>query len=214
MTAVTTYHGLRTEVVRYGPDVAADDDLRLLGVLQGQRVLELGSGARSSAVAMARQGATVVVVDPHPERLAETRVVAEDEEVRIEWHDADLADLAFLRGDSMDLAFSAGAVSEVEDLNRLFRQVQRVLKPGGHFVFSYEHPAMTAAHDRSYFDRRPLPVRSDGIELQAHPRPLEVVFTALVRAGFQIELLAEPEPRSPGASWPTTVIWRARKVGQ
>ena len=48
--------------------------------------------------------------------------------------------LAFLRADSMDLAFSAFAIAEVDDIARVFRQVQRVLKPNAPFVFSFEHP--------------------------------------------------------------------------
>ena len=36
--------------------------------------------------------------------------------MRVEWHKGDLADLAFLRADSIDVAFSADALAEVDDL--------------------------------------------------------------------------------------------------
>ena len=210
---VRTYHGLRTEVVRYGPDVPAENDLRFLGDVKGLRVLELGSGSRSSAVAFAKQGAYVIAVDPRPERLAETRVLAEDEEVRVEWHESDLADLAFLRGDSMDLAFSAGAVLEVPDLGRLFRQVHRVLKHRGDFVFSYEHPAALVARGRSYFDEAPITDEVDGVRIEAHPHTISEVYMALVRSGFIVEALAEPRPVMGDQANPTTLIWRASKEG-
>lgn len=213
MAAVRTYYGPRNEVVRYGPDIPAENELRLLGDVRGLRVLELGSGSRSSAVALAKQGAHVIAVDSHPDRLAETRVLAEDEEVRVEWHQTDLADLAFLRADSMDLAFSAGAVLEVDDIGRLFRQVHRVLKPTSFFVFSYEHPVALVARGRSYFDDVPMPDTVDGADVQQFPRPLSDVYMALVRTGFRVDTLAEPRPVMGDQAHPTTIVWRAVKEG-
>ena len=213
MCAVRAYYGSRTEVVRYGPDVPAEDDLRLLGDVKGLRVLELGSGSRSSAVAFAKQGAYVIAVDPHPERLAETRFLAEDEEVKVELRDGDLADLAFLRGDSMDLAFAAGTVLEVPDLGRLFRQVHRVLKHRADFAFSYEHPAALVARGRAYFDEAPITDEVDGVSVDQHPHPLSEVYMALVRTGFVVEAIAEPRPVMGDQANPTTIIWRASKEG-
>lgn len=213
MSAVRTYHGPRTEVVRYGPDVPAENDLKLLGDVKGLRVLELGSGSRSSAVALAKQGAHVISIDPHPDRLAETRVLAEDEEVKVEWHQTDLADLAFLRADSMDLALSAGAILEVADLGRVFRQVHRVLKQDAHFAFSYEHPVALVARGRSYFDEEPIPVEVDGLTVEQYPRTISDVYMTLVRTGFHIEIIAEPRPVMGDQAHPTTIIWRATKQG-
>lgn len=210
---VRSYYGPRTEVVRYGPEVPSENELHLLGDVKGLRILELGSGSRSSAVPLAKQGAYVIVVDPRPERIAETRVLAEDEEVKVEWHEGDLADLAFLRADSTDTAFSAGAVLEVADVSRLFRQVHRVLKPGGDFVFAYEHPAALVARGRSYFDETPIPQEVDGLRIEQYPRPISDVYMALVRSGFRIEVIAEPRPLIGEAAHPTTLIWRARKEG-
>lgn len=213
MRAVLSYHGRRTEVVRYGPDAPTESDLRLVGDVAGKRVLELGSGSRSSAVALARQGAHVVVVDPHPERLAEARTLAEEQEVRAEWHESALVDLAFLRADSADIVFSAGAVPEVEDLSRLLRQVHRVLKPGGLFVFAYEHPALLIAQGRGYWDETPLSTEVDGVSVLTHPRPISEVHMALHRTGFRVETLVEPLPVSGAAELPSTIVWRARKEG-
>lgn len=202
----------RTEIVRYGQDVPAESELHLLGHLEGRRVLELGCGARSSAVPMAKQGAHVIAVDPHPERIAFSQGLAEDEEVKVEWHDGDLADLAFLRADSVDLAFSVGALIEVEDLGRLLRQVHRVLSPGSSFVFAYDHPATLAGRGRGYYDETPLSARIDGVEVTQYPRTISDVFLGLVRSGYRVEYLGEPRPAS-SPSQPATIIWRAKKEG-
>ena len=118
-----------TDVVRYAPDGPTENELRLLGDVNGKRVLDLGAGPGAAAIAMARQGGVAIAVDASAGQLARGREMAAREEIRLEWHKGDLADLAFLRADSIDLAFSAMAVSEVEDLGRLFRQVHRVLRP-------------------------------------------------------------------------------------
>ena len=113
---------------------------RLLGHTTGKRVLELGCGDGRRAVELARGGATVITVDPSAEAVLATRQRAQDAEARIEGHTGDLADLAFLRGDSVDVAFAEGSLATLADLGRVFRQVQRVLRAGAWFAFSLPHP--------------------------------------------------------------------------
>src|SRR2546421_7751779 len=92
----------------------------------------------------------------------------DEADVKVELHESDLADLAFVRADSIDLAFSSYAFDAVEDLNGVFRQVHRVLRQDAPLVFSVAHPAYGMIDDqaeeplvvrRSYFDHRhPEPV--------------------------------------------------------
>ena len=121
---------LPTNVAHYGPDIPTEAELRLLGDLRGKKVLELGCGGAQCSIAFAKQGATAIGVDFSAAQLAFARRLCEREEVRVELRQGDLADLAFLRADSIDLVFSAYAFGYVEDLNRVFRQVHRVLKVG------------------------------------------------------------------------------------
>jgi SAM-dependent methyltransferase len=220
------------DVVTYGQDLPTEADLRLCGEVRGKRVLDLGCGAGENAITFAKQGAHTIALDTSHAQLALARNLAEAEETRVEWHESDAADLAFLRADSIDLAFSAGMLSEVEDTDRLFRQVHRVLRPGAPFVFAYEHPLATTvgreggepgglplgelAVRRSYFDAGPVEVTRDGEKLVLWPRTIADVFAALHRAGYRVDALLEPEPlrsSDPGPSIPTAVVWRARKEG-
>ena len=199
-------------------DAPTERELRLLGDLRGKRVLDLGSGNGAGAIAFAHQGAIVIALDGSEARLAQARERAERDEVKVEWRKGDLADLAFLRAESIDVAFSAYAVAEVDDAARLFRQVQRVLKPNGPFVFSYEHPmALCIGPDgtvaRSYFEPGPVEVERNGEPAQVHARGIGEVFTDLGRAGFRVDTLLEPGPDAPGAKVPSTIVWRARKEG-
>jgi SAM-dependent methyltransferase len=180
-------------------------------------VLDLGSGTGAAAVAFAQQGAIVIALDATDAHLARARARAEEAEVKVEWRTGDLADLAFLRAESIDAAFSS-AVAEVDDTPRLFRQVQRVLKPNAAFVFSHAHP-MSLCIDpngvvtRSYFDPGPIDVERDGQPVRVHVRDIGDVFTELGRAGFRVDTILEPRPSTPGARVPDAIVWRARKEG-
>jgi SAM-dependent methyltransferase len=189
-------------IISYGPGIPDESDLRLCGDVQGKRVIELGA-AGGAAVAFAARGAKAIAVDPSAEALAATRARAAElsepgEELRVECHPGDLADLGFATSGSVDLVFSAVALGAVDDLSRVLRQVHRVLKPGGLFVFSVPHPltAMLEAGARRYGDGRTI---SD-------------IFMALVRTNFQVEVLAEPEARG-GSATPPMLVLRCRKLG-
>ena len=161
---------------------------------------------------------------PTPQTVLRARQRAESADVRIEAHTGDLADLAFLRGDSVDLAFSEGSLETVPDLDRVFRQVQRVLRPGAWFAFTLPHPfgALVAIDPEpagalplerpyvthSYFDDEPV----GGARLYR----IGELFARLGRVGFQVDTIAEPEPTGDArgrALAPATIVWRARKVG-
>ena len=224
---------LSTGTAHYGPDIPTEAELRLLGDLKGKRVLELGCGGAQSAISFVKQGATAIGVDFSAEQLAFARRLCEREEVRVELRHGDLADLAFLRADSIDLVFSAYTFGYVEDLNRVFRQVHRVLKVGAPLVFSLPHPAYDMIDDddtdhpllirRSYFDKTPIEYQVSGISFTDYHHTLAELYMGLTRASYRVDLMLEPEPRKGGArsqDWrdafqlvPRTLIVRARKEG-
>lgn len=228
---------LPTDVVTYGPDLPTEAELRLLGDVKGKRVLELGCGAAQSSIVFAKHGATAVGVDFSGTQLAIARELAEREEVRVELRQGDMADLAFLRADSIDLVFSAFAFGYVEDLNRVFRQVHRVLKVGAPLVFSLPHPAHHMLDEgsshgsgeggfairRSYFDRRPVTSSWGGITTTAYHHTFADLYMGLIRSSYRVDLVLEPEPAigAPRSPWwresmayvPPALIMRARKEG-
>jgi ubiquinone/menaquinone biosynthesis C-methylase UbiE len=222
---------LPTNVAHYGPDIATEAELRLLGDLKGKRVLELGCGGAQCSIAFAKQGATAIAVDFSVEQLAFAHHLCEAEDVKVDLRQGDMADLAFLRADSVDLVFSAFAFQYVEDLNRIFRQVHRVLKIGAPLVFSLPHPAYAMIDDdaepdllvrRSYFDRSPIDFKWGGVEFTAYHHTFAELYMGLIRASYRVDLVLEPEPingphghlwRSAMTYVPRTLIVRARKEG-
>jgi ubiquinone/menaquinone biosynthesis C-methylase UbiE len=214
---------LPTDVVTYGPDIAREDTLRLLGHVGGKRILDLGCGAGHNAIALARQGAKVIGVDESSDQVADARAACEREHVKVELHHAPLAELAFIRADTIDAVISVWGLAPVDDIDRVFRQVDRVLKPEAPLVLSLPHPAF-AMVDRGDHERRVQrsywePATIDG----AVPRTVNQLFTSLGRANFRVDTVLEPEPPTNGRrspAWhdhmrfvPATLILRARKQG-
>jgi len=223
---------LPTDVVHYGGDIGTEADFRLCGDVKGKRVLELGCGGAQCSIAFAKQGAIAIGVDFSAEQLAHARQLADQEGVKVELHESDVADLAFIRADTIDLAFSACALNYVEDLNRVFRQVHRVLKPHAALVFSLPHPAYDMIDDdaevpllirRSYFDRSPIDYEWNGIQFTDFHHTIADLYMSLHRASFLVDVMIEPEPlpsgprsefwREPFRYLPRTLIVRARKEG-
>lgn len=162
-----------------------DDAARLLGNVGGKRVLELGFAEEVAALSLADQGARVIAVDTNAARIAAVRQVADADEVALDLRECDLADLAFLRAETIDAAYSGGAFASIDDLDRVLRQVHRVLKQDAPLVFTLPHPA---AAGRDYFAGRTI---GD-------------LFTSLTRNNFRIDALLEPEP---------ILVVRARREG-
>jgi SAM-dependent methyltransferase len=224
--------GDRVTVVVYGADAPTETDLRLLGDVEGRRILDLGCGTGHNAVVLARAGAKVIGVDPGAERLTQARDRAEEAEVRVELHQAGLAELAFLRADSVDAAISVMALATVDDLARVFRQVHRVLKPEAPLVCTFPHPAFAmfdvTAPDplrvaRPYDQTTPLSWELNGQRVTDRPRTIGGIFTTLHRASFWVDQLLESTAEASGprsatftdamCTVPATVILRARKQG-
>jgi SAM-dependent methyltransferase len=200
--------------------------------VEGRRLIVLGVGAGSEVITLARRGARVIGVDPSLARIEAARAAVDAAEVKVELHQSDLAELPFVRADALDAAVSVFALAGVDDLDRLFRQVHRVLHTACHLVFSVPHPAYAMLDPdrdgppevvRSYFDRTPRPWAVDDHAGQEHPRTLSDLFTSLGRANFRVDTLLEPEPEGagrhsplwrPAMAWaPPTLILRARKEG-
>jgi len=224
--------GLPLNRVHYGPDIGDEAELRLLGELRGKRILELGCGSAPASIAFAQQGAIAIAVESSADLVATARRRCEHEDVRVELRQGDLADLAFLRADSVDLAFSAYALAYVEDLSRVFRQVHRVLKVGAPLVFSLPHPVYDLIDEdgnqpllvrRSYFDRASLGPDDERAGHHRQHHTIADLYTVLFRSSYRVDAILEPQPPSSGPRselWrepfryvPRTLVIRARKEG-
>jgi SAM-dependent methyltransferase len=187
------------------PEGLREADAGLLGDVRGKRILELGCGAAAAGRWLVTQGADVIGLDLSEGMLRHASEQNQVSLVPVKLVQADAASLPF-GAESFDTVFTAfGAVPFTEDSAGVMREVFRVLRPGGRWVFSVTHPmrwiflddpseqGLVAVH--SYFDRRPyVEYDDDGVATYVeHHRTLGDRIRELVGAGFVLDDLIEPE---------------------
>jgi SAM-dependent methyltransferase len=200
----------------WGPEGLDEAEAGLLGPVRDRDVLEVGCGAAQCARWLARQGARVVATDLSAGMLRrgaalEARPGTPRTAGLVQ---ADARVLPFADG-CFDIACSAyGALPFVADGEAVMREVARVLRPGGRWVFSVGHPIRWAFPDdpgpagltasRSYFDRTPyVEAAADGTVLYAeHHATLGDRVRQLAAAGFRLLDLVEPAwPAGHDQTW-------------
>jgi SAM-dependent methyltransferase len=191
--------------ISFGRDVPDDRELRLCGDISGgRRALELGISRQQNAIAFALAGAKSLAVDPDPGKIEQLRAAATRNEVRVECHASELADLQFATSGSIELVVANHTLVDVDDLGRLLRQVHRVLKASHPFVIAIPHP-FAGIHTTDQYGSKVHTYGTVG-------RTIGDWFTHLGRANFRVDQIYELGV-SDISPVPTTLVLRARKEG-
>ena len=131
----------------WGPEGLREDDEALLGPVAGRAVLEVGCGSGAGARWLTAAGALAVGLDVSGGMLAQARPAEARSGLTAPLVQADAGALPFA-AESFDLVCSAyGALPFVADLVAVHREVARVLRSGGRWVFSVTHPVRWAFPD-------------------------------------------------------------------
>lgn len=166
--------------------------LELVGDVDGQRILDVGCGPGFYAEELVSRGAYVVGFDSSASMvdLARGRV-GDGAEFRVH----DLAEpLDWLEDESFDAAVAPLVIHYVDDRRQVFREIHRVLEPGGHVVVSTHHPTMDWLRTGgSYFATGIIEEQwSRGWDMRYWRIPLGVASDEMTDAGFLIERIVEP----------------------
>jgi len=207
----------------WGPEGLSEATAGLLGDVAGRRVLEVGAGAAQCSRWLLGAGADPVALDLSGVMLRRARDLAPGLDVPLV--QADAARLPFA-GASFDLACSAyGALPFAEDSAGVMREVARVLRPGGRWVFAVTHPMRWSFPDdpgpdglvarSSYFDRTPYVEQDEQghATYVEHHRTLGDRVREVTAAGLRLVDLVEPEwPADNTRTWGAWSPLRGRLV--
>ena len=108
--------------------------------LKGKDLLGLASAGGQQGPLFAAAGANVTIFDNSPKQLAQDRFVAERDNLEIKTILGDMADLSQFANESFDIVFNPGSTMFVPDVNVIYAEVARVLRPGGRFMTGFMNP--------------------------------------------------------------------------
>ncbi len=204
--------------------------LRLVGPVEGLRLLDLACGNGYLSRRFARMGAQVVGVDASAPIVERARLRERRHPLGITYHVGDATQLGMLGSASIDIVVCNMALMDIEDAAGAIREVGRVLRPGGRFVASLNHPCFDVVNASAWIVERmdltttiwrkvsryrelsagvvPWRVEADRIaRTPAYHRPLSWYVRTLRTAGFVVTAFEEPEPTeeflagSPSGPW-------------
>jgi len=170
----------------------ADEILKWLDPVNGERVLDLGCGDGQLTARIAATGASVLGVDASPEMVAAARArgieVLEGSAESLPCHDS-----------SFDAVFSNAALHWVRGQDAMMDEVRRVLKPGGRFVAEMGGHGNIAAINVAFsavLARHLGPGSEDAVNYFPTPQSYAL---RLSRHGFHVDriaLIPRPTPLS------------------
>ena len=190
--------------------------LRILGQVEGKRILDAGCGNGYLCRLLARKGANMVGVDVSKEAIRMAEAAETEQPKGIRYYVGNICDLSTWSDGSFDSVVSNIVLCDVQDLEAAVGEIYRVLKPNGKLVFSTMHPCFSSAPVHGWV-RSPLD--SDKIEdwkywkvdryfnrgveewsfgnlptLYSFHRPLSDYIKVLITNGFTITDFEEPVP--------------------
>lgn len=109
--------------------------------LPGCRVLCLAGAGGQQGPVLAAAGAEVTVLDNSPAQLAQDRLVAERDGLDLVTIEGDMADLGVFSAESFDLIVHPASSCFVPELDPVWREAFRVLRPGAALLGGHMNPA-------------------------------------------------------------------------
>jgi len=130
-----------------------------LGDLVGTRVLGLAAAGGQQGPLLAAGGAHVTILDNSPRQLEQDRRVAERDGLDIETVHGTMTDLTAFSEGSFDLVVNPVSVVFVDDVKAVWREVARVLRPGGVLLAGFGNPAKFIFDSPTYEDEGTLELK-------------------------------------------------------
>lgn len=213
-----------TTLSRLGYDICRDHInnpvfFEHLPEVSGKHGLDIGCGEGHNTRLVAKLGATIVGVDPSQKFIDHAKSHPDNESLEIQFELGKASQLKF-QDKNFDFVISTMCLMDVPEIEGVFKEVHRVLKPGGFLQFSIVHPCfsppdaswqMNGDNSREllqvggYFKEGPtldswsfttvpedLKKEHEKFKVVHYHRTLSHWINALIESGFILEKVMEP----------------------
>lgn len=225
----------------YGPFTQSEEELNLFGHTTNQKVLDIGCGSGHSLLYMAEKGASELWgVDLSETQIEQAKETLKDFAAQL--YCAPMEQDIGLPKRYFDTVYSIYAIGWTTDLKSTFELIYSYLKPGGNFIFSWDHPLYVHLKSQdgqiylngSYQDEGSINyARFKGEEapVTIPKRKMSTYINELIKVGFTIECVMESDVSTnfdsikeevsdhyyslyKARKFPTTMIIKAKKMNE
>ena len=198
---------LETDQNSYQRKLILPNLIRLLEIKKDEVIIDLACGQGFFARECAKLGAKVIGVDISSELIEFAK-----QDKSVEYHVSEANKLDFLHNESVDKILIILSLQNIENVQDVIKEANRVLKPKGQLFIVLNHPAFRIPKDSSWgWDetKKKQYRRLDGYmsetseQIQMHPgdkpwekttsfhRPLQFYFKTLSKNGLSVTRLEE-----------------------
>jgi len=231
------YKTIRNKVDSYNNTMEQPAMTRLLPDVRGKSVLDMGCGFGHNCATFVKMGAARIVGIDIAEKMLNV-AMGENSDERIQYLQLDMTRIDELDA-NFDLVYSSLALHYVEDFDGLIKKVYAALNDGGVFLFSQEHPLVTAPLGGPTWIRDEQGIKiaaplSDYLtngerhvswlidDISKYHRSFSCIANTLSDNGFAISQVVEPSPTVEVLAVapqmydevhrPTAIIFKAQKL--
>lgn len=193
----------------YQKEVILPNLLRLLDIKRGDLILDLACGQGFFSREFFKKGAQVIGVDISKELI---EIAKKNSPPGIKYYISLAESLKFVKNNSIDKIVIVLAIQNMENINSVFKECNRILKPNGKIYLALNHPVFRVPKQSGWGwdDQNKIQYRridrylSEFREkIQMHPgdkpseytlsfhRPLQSYFKSLNKNGFCVSRLEE-----------------------
>ena len=199
------YHNWRTKIHPegwiYNEYLEMPATFEVLGNIKGKKVLDIGCGAGIYVKEMTRKGAIVKGFDISDEMLR----IAKQDNPKLDLRRSSFYKIPFK--EKFDVVIAPLVLDYAKDLGKVLKQIKKVLKKKGYFVFSLRNPVVEVTKkvdwkkkilvrefDR-YFNERKIygtwknilhKKKVKNIKMPTHHKTYETIIKTIIKEGFEI----------------------------
>jgi ubiquinone/menaquinone biosynthesis C-methylase UbiE len=137
------YHNYRTTKASfYNEKIEMPTMIKMLGELKNKKVLDWGCGSGLYIKKLKKRCKNLKGFDISPEMIKIAKEVNPSIELKI----GSGTNIPF--NERFDIVYASLAIHYIKDLNPVFKELKRIVKPGGYFLFSTGHPTLKASEKK------------------------------------------------------------------